>query len=714
MPTFKGRYDPDGAQTWLREFERIFRVMDFSKAQKVQFDMHMLAKEPDDWWINTCQVLNVATEVVTWAVFSKEFLRQYFPEDVRGKKEVEFLELKQGNLSVTVYASRCVELAKCHPHYSEITVEFSKLSIRECKDQSAYYKGLSERIGKQNLNNGKPYNTPADKDRQRDTDGKRPSGGGVPTHLKCYRCGHINTHCLNPKKASSDDRLIRGICYINNIPLIVIIDTGVTQYFFVTGCVKRLGLFVSFMSGEMVIKTLAKASVTTTSIFLNRPLLIFDKDFSIYLICLPLDNIEVTLGINWLEFNHVYINFYNKMVRFLTPGEEEEVGFLFTRKLEELLEEEARVFALFVTLSIKSQALVDELQVVRDFPEVFPDDISNVPPEREVEFSIEHVFGTKLVSMEPYKMSASELAELKKQLEDLLEEEICETKYVAFGSSDVVEEEHVEHLRVVFQVMKEKKLYVKLSKCEIWVKKVSFLGHVISGGGIARDPSKIDAVLQWEAPESVTEIRSFLGLAEEIRYEQREWLEFLKDYDFGLNCHPGKANVVADALGQNSLHMSAMMIDNDFLNNIKEGQKLDVKLVDLMVGSNQTESNDFKVDEQGVLRFRDKICILDKDELTKMNLVESHRSSLSIHPGATKIVALPPNFSNLHDVFHVSQLQKYFPDPSHVILMDDVEVKDNLTVEGLPIKIDDRELKLLKGKEIALMKVVWEVLPEEI
>ncbi|KAI5399593.1 hypothetical protein KIW84_064794 [Lathyrus oleraceus] len=97
----------------------------------------------------------------------------------------------------------------------------------------------------------------------------------------------------------------------------------------------------------------------------------------------------------------------------------------------------------------------------------------------------------------------------------------------------------------------------------------------------------------------------------------RGWLEVLKDYDFSLNYHPDKANIVATALSQS--------------------QKLDVKLVDLMVGSSQTESNDFKMDEQGVLRFRDKICIFDKVELKKMILEESHRSSLSIHPGATKM-----------------------------------------------------------------------------
>ena len=70
-------------------------------------------------------------------------------------------------------------------------------------------------------------------------------------------------------------------------------------------------------------------------------------------------------------------------------------------------------------------------------------------------------------------------------------------------------------------------------------------------------------------------------------------------------------------------------------------------------------------------------------------------------------VGLPPHLSNLHDVFHVSQLHKYVADPSHVIPRDDVQVRDNLTVETLPVRIEDRKVKKLKGKEIPLVKVVW-------
>ena len=78
--------------------------------------------------------------------------------------------------------------------------------------------------------------------------------------------------------------------------------------------------------------------------------------------------------------------------------------------------------------------MIDKLQVVCEFPEVFPDEIPDVPPERKVEFSIDLVLGTKLVSMAPYRMSASELAELKKQLENLLDKKFVRPSVSPWGA----------------------------------------------------------------------------------------------------------------------------------------------------------------------------------------------------------------------------------------------------------------------------------------
>jgi len=70
-------------------------------------------------------------------------------------------------------------------------------------------------------------------------------------------------------------------------------------------------------------------------------------------------------------------------------------------------------------------------------------------------------------------------------------------------------------------------------------------------------------------------------------------------------------------------------------------------------------------------------------------------------------VALPPSLSNIHNVFHVSQLRKYIHDPSHIVTSDELPLRENLTFEVQPIRIEDRRVKQLRGKEIQLVKVIW-------
>ncbi|GKC67045.1 putative reverse transcriptase domain-containing protein, partial [Tanacetum coccineum] len=122
--------------------------------------------------------------------------------------------------------------------------------------------------------------------------------------------------------------------------------------------------------------------------------------------------------------------------------------------------------------------------------------------------------------------------------------------------------EHEEHLKAILELIKKDKLYAKFSKCEFWISKVQFLGHVIDNRGIHVNPAKIESIKDWASPKTPTEIRQFLGLAgyyrslqhildqKELNMRQCRWLELLSDYDCDIRYHPGKANVVADALSR--------------------------------------------------------------------------------------------------------------------------------------------------------------------
>ena len=280
-----------------------------------------------------------------------------------------------------------------------------------------------------------------------------------------------------------------------------------------------------------------------------------------------------------------------------------------------------------------SEVGFEGVPVVRDFPDVFLDDLPSLPPKREIDFPIDLVPGTAPISLPPYRMAPTELKELKAQLQELVDRgfirpsispwgalvlfvkkkddtwRLCidykqlnkvtirnryplpriddlfdqlqgarvfskidlrsgyhqlrireldipktafRTRYghyeflvmsfeltnaptafmdlmnrvfrpyldrfvIVFIDDILVysrsELEHERHLGLVLQTLRQYQLYAKFSKCEFWLSRVGFLGHVVSADSIYVDPQKVEAVASWEQPTTVTEVRSFLGLA---------------------------------------------------------------------------------------------------------------------------------------------------------------------------------------------------------
>ncbi|GJW61181.1 reverse transcriptase domain-containing protein [Tanacetum coccineum] len=140
---------------------------------------------------------------------------------------------------------------------------------------------------------------------------------------------------------------------------------------------------------------------------------------------------------------------------------------------------------------------LEDVPTVWDFLEVFPKDLPGLPPTRHVEFQIDLV---------PVPHPGEPQSCLSKRKMDL------------FGCVSITiysksKEEHAEHLRLILELLKKEELYAKFSKCEFWLSKVQFLGHVIDSEGIHVDPAKIDSIKDWASPKTPTEIHQFLGLA---------------------------------------------------------------------------------------------------------------------------------------------------------------------------------------------------------
>ncbi|GJU20322.1 putative reverse transcriptase domain-containing protein [Tanacetum coccineum] len=177
--------------------------------------------------------------------------------------------------------------------------------------------------------------------------------------------------------------------------------------------------------------------------------------------------------------------------------------------------------------------------------------------------------------------------------------------------------------------------------------------HVIDSEGIHVDPAKIESIKDWETPKTLTEIHQFLGLAgyyrrfiedqKELNMRQRRWLELLSDYDCELRYHPGKANVVADALSRKSrpkpLRVRALVMTI--------GLNLPARILNAQVEARK-EENYGTEDLRGMIknlepRTDETLCLKNRSwipcfgDLRALIMHESHKSKYSIHPGSDKM-----------------------------------------------------------------------------
>ncbi|GKC29012.1 putative reverse transcriptase domain-containing protein [Tanacetum coccineum] len=278
--------------------------------------------------------------------------------------------------------------------------------------------------------------------------------------------------------------------------------------------------------------------------------------FDISLIPFGSESFDVIIGMDCLSNHKAKIICHEKVVRIpLLDGK-------VLRVLGERPEEKMRHL---VSAKAKEQKQ-EEFVVVRDFPEVFLDDLSGFLPIREIEFHIELIHEAIPVTESPYRLAPSEMEELLDirsgyhQLRvhegDIpnttfrtryghfeftvmpfsltnapavfmdLRNRVCGPyldKFVIVFIDDILiytktREEHEVHLGLVLELLKEEKLYAKFSKCEFWLREVQFLRHVINVDGIHVDPSKIEVVKNWEALRTSSKVRLFLGLT---RYYHR-------------------------------------------------------------------------------------------------------------------------------------------------------------------------------------------------
>uniref|UniRef100_A0A2N9IMJ0 RNA-directed DNA polymerase n=1 Tax=Fagus sylvatica TaxID=28930 RepID=A0A2N9IMJ0_FAGSY len=258
------------------------------------------------------------------------------------------------------------------------------------------------------------------------TFGSKPDGGQVKKQRVQGR-----VFALTQSDAEATPTVVTGTLVVLDKDARVLIDTGSTHSFISTHFACQINKIAEPLDFCLSVATPIGDNILTDKVFRSSNVRVGDRNLVIDLVHLDFRDFDVILGMDWLATYHAIVDCFNKTITFRIPGDPE---FYFkgdrimvppciisALEANVLLRKGCQGYLAYVIDTEKSEVKLDDIPIVREFPDVFPEELPGLPPDREIEFSIDLAPGTAPISIAPYRMASVELRELKEQLQDLMQ-----------------------------------------------------------------------------------------------------------------------------------------------------------------------------------------------------------------------------------------------------------------------------------------------------
>ena len=235
---------------------------------------------------------------------------------------------------------------------------------------------------------------------------------------------------MTQQDADAAPDVVTGIISILDHDSYTLVDPGATHSFASKHFLDRLQIKTQPLKGRMRVSFPAGDPLFLDRVVRDSRVLIEGHELPANLVALDMRDFDVVLSMDWLSRHRATLDCYKKEVKLNRLGKLE-VKFrglrrelfscmISTMAAQRMLRKGCQGYLSYMVETEKEGTLVDDIPVVREFPDVFPDDIAGLPPDTEVEFTIDLIPGTEPISIPPYRMAPAELRELKAQLEELL------------------------------------------------------------------------------------------------------------------------------------------------------------------------------------------------------------------------------------------------------------------------------------------------------